>query len=146
MLGGNKKRKRTSHIDTLVGQSTELTGELHFTGGLHVDGTIRGAVVASDSGSLLSLSEKGAIEGEVRVPNVIINGRVEGDVYAAEHVELAAQARVNGDVYYGLIEMAMGAEVNGKLVHWTGADKTPLALGHEAAENAASEEPPVAES
>ena len=118
MLGGNKKRKRSSHIDTLVGQSTELVGELRFSGGLHVDGTIRGRVVAAgDSGSLLSLSEKGAIEGEVRVPNVIINGRVVGDVYAGEQVELAAHARVTGDVHYGVMEMAMGAEVNGSLVH-----------------------------
>jgi len=63
------------------------------------------------------LSERGTIEGEVKVPNVVVNGSVIGDVHAAGHVELASQARVHGNVYYSLIEMAMGAEVNGKLMH-----------------------------
>ena len=51
------------------------------------------------------------------MPNVVVNGTVIGDVHALAHVELAAQARVHGNVYYSLIEMAMGAEVNGNLVH-----------------------------
>ena len=63
------------------------------------------------------MSERGTIEGEVKVPNVVINGTIIGDVHASGHVELAAQAKVHGNVYYSLIEMAMGAEVNGNLVH-----------------------------
>ena len=50
---------------------------------------------------------------------MVANGTVIGDVHALAHVELAAQARVHGNVYYSLIEMAMGAEVNGNLVHRT---------------------------
>ena len=89
-----------------------------FSGGLHIDGTIRGNVIADpESGSVLSLSERGLIEGEVRVPNVILNGTVIGDVYSSNQVDLAAQARVTGNVYYNLIEMERGAEVNGNLVH-----------------------------
>ncbi|MFW5910330.1 MAG: bactofilin family protein [Thiohalospira sp.] len=114
----NRGAKGGAKIESLIGQHTELRGDVEFSGGLHVDGTIKGNVIAAEEGrSVLSLSERGTIEGEVRVPNVVINGTVIGDVHALEHIELATQARVTGNVYYSLIEMAMGAEVNGNLVH-----------------------------
>lgn len=114
----NKSSSRGTKIDTLIGQNSELQGDIHFSGGLHVDGTIKGNVFAdAESGSVLSLSERGHIEGEVRVPNIVLNGSVKGDVHAAEHIELAEKARVVGNVYYKFIEMVRGAEVNGNLVH-----------------------------
>ena len=51
------------------------------------------------------------------VPNVVLNGAVKGDILAHDRVELGATARVTGNVYYALIEMEMGAEINGKLIH-----------------------------
>ncbi|WP_303908027.1 bactofilin family protein [Thiohalomonas denitrificans] len=121
---------KTAKIDTLIGQNSELHGDVVFRGGLHVDGTICGNVSADpDSGSVMSLSERGVVEGDIRVPNVVINGAVIGDVYVTEHIELAAQARITGNVYYKLIEMARGAEVNGSLVHCKDdelASKQPL--------------------
>lgn len=119
-MWGNKtkKPKQTTNIDTLIGQNTEIRGDLIFSGGLHVDGKIKGNVISAEGDdSVLTLSERGTIEGEVKVPNVVINGTVIGDVHALSHIELATQARVHGNVYYSLIEMAMGAEVNGNLVH-----------------------------
>lgn len=119
---GNKKQSASkgAKIDTLIGQNSELKGDVVFSGGLHVDGTIKGNVYAEgDSGSILSVSERGLIEGEVRVPNIILNGAVKGDVYSAGHIELAENARVTGNVYYNLIEMERGAEVNGSLVRHT---------------------------
>ena len=118
MWGKNKKPKQTAHIDSLIGQNTEIHGDVIFSGGLHVDGTVKGSVIAEKGDdSVLTLSERGTIEGEVKVPNVVVNGSVIGDVHATGHVELATHARVHGNVYYSLIEMAMGAEVNGKLMH-----------------------------
>lgn len=117
---GNSKKRKPAKIDSLIGQNTELHGDVVFNGGFHVDGKVRGNVQAHEPDSLLTLSDHGTIEGEVRVPNIILNGTVIGDVYASERVELAANARVTGNVYYNLIEMAMGAEVNGSLVHQTG--------------------------
>ena len=118
MWGQNKKPKQTAHIDSLIGQNTEIHGDVIFSGGLHVDGMVKGSVIAEKGqDSVLTLSERGTIEGEVKVPNVVVNGSVIGDVHATGHVELAAHARVHGNVYYSLIEMAMGAEVNGKLMH-----------------------------
>lgn len=115
-MWGQRKKSVTGKIDTLIGQQTEISGDVRFNGGLHVDGAIKGNVIASGE-AVLMLSEHGRIEGDVRVPNIVLNGAVTGDVYAAERIELAARARVNGNVYYNLIEMAMGAEVNGNLVH-----------------------------
>ena len=118
MWGNTKKPKQTANIDSLIGQNTEIRGDVIFSGGLHVDGKVKGNVIAAEGDdSVLTLSERGTIEGEVKVPNVVVNGTVIGDVHALSHVELAAQARVHGNVYYTLIEMAMGAEVNGNLVH-----------------------------
>jgi len=115
---GNSKKHHVSKVDTLVGQNTEIRGDVIFSGGLHVDGRIKGNVLVTDgSESTLTLSEHGKVEGEVRVPHIILNGEVQGDVYASEHIELAAHARIQGNVYYNLLEMAMGAEVNGSLVH-----------------------------
>ena len=138
---GSKKTKTTARIETLIGQHTELRGDVEFSGGLHVDGTIKGNVIAAEGGnkSVLSLSERGTIEGEVRVPNVVLNGTVQGDVHALEHIELATQARVTGNVYYSLIEMAMGAEVNGNLVHCADDGKPRLTHDRAAAEEPAAE-------
>jgi len=130
---GNRNSIRTTKIDTLVGRKSELLGDVRFAGGLHVDGTVKGNVVAEeDASSVLTLSESGTIEGEVRVPNVVLNGTVIGDVHARQHIELASNARITGNVYYSLIEMAMGAEVNGNLVHVAEDQEVPLQLGHEA--------------
>ncbi len=137
---GSRKKFKTTKIDSLIGKNTELFGDVHFAGGLHVDGSVKGNVIAEkDSSSVLTLSDHGSIEGEVRVPNIVLNGVVMGDVYAQEHIELASGARVTGNVYYALIEMAMGAEVNGNLVRSADVPSTPIALTHESPE--VSEEP-----
>ncbi len=133
MLGQGKKTKSTTaKVDTIIGQQTRIEGDVHFSGGLHVDGHIKGGVIAeADSASVLTVSEHGSIEGDVRVPTVILNGMVTGDVRSSERIELAAKARVDGDVYYNLIEMAMGAAVNGSLVHNAETDSSVLAFERE---------------
>lgn len=114
---GSKKTKISSEIDSLVGGNTKIKGDVFFTGGLHIDGTVQGNVVAETEQSLLTTSERGRIEGNVQVHSIVLNGEVVGDVHAYKHIELAANARVTGNVYYQVIEMAMGAEVNGSLIH-----------------------------
>jgi len=115
---GKKKAFSSARIGTLIGQGAEINGDLIFSGGLHVDGKINGNVVAEEgSSAILILSESGSIEGEVKVPNMVLNGEIVGDVYGSVRVELAPKSRVKGSVYYNLIEMAIGAEVNGGLIH-----------------------------
>ncbi|SFM36456.1 bactofilin family protein [Marinobacter pelagius] len=121
MLGKKKQqkpRRPTGHFDTLVSSRTTVEGDVKFSGGLHVDGRIKGKVVAEEgSDAVLRISEVGEVTGDIVAPHVIINGTVNGDVYASDHLELAEKAAINGNVYYNLIEMAMGATVNGNLVH-----------------------------
>jgi len=126
---GRKKGFSSARIDTLVGQGTVINGDLVFSGGLHVDGTIKGNVVAEEgSTAMLILSEFGRIEGEVTVPNMVLNGEIVGDVIGSTRVELAPKARVKGSVYYNLIEMSIGAEVNGGLVHQPQGSTAPKRL------------------
>ena len=126
---GRKKGFSSARIDTLVGQGTEINGDLVFSGGLHVDGTINGNVVAEEgSTAMLILSEFGRIVGEVKVPNMVLNGEIVGDVFGSTRVELAPKSRINGSVYYNLIEMAIGAEVNGGLVHQPAGSQQPKRL------------------
>lgn len=117
MFFGKKNTRQNSQIDSLIGSGTEIHGDVHFKDGLHIDGVVKGSVVAEGESSMLTMSADGRIEGEVHVHNLVLNGEVVGDVHASEHIELAPDARVTGNVYYNLIEMAMGAEVNGNLVH-----------------------------
>ena len=51
------------------------------------------------------------------MPHATINGTVEGDIHTSERLVLAEQAQIDGDVYYNLIEMSVGAKVNGGLRH-----------------------------
>jgi len=114
----NRKQRRHTVVDTLVGANSKINGDLNFEGGCHVDGTVKGNVSAdTESNSALSISEDGNVEGGVTVPYVVLHGIVRGDVFATQRVELGPTARVIGNVYYNLIEMAIGAEINGKLVH-----------------------------
>lgn len=122
MFGSGNKAKRNAEIDSLVGGNTKICGDVHFTGGLHVDGVIDGNVIAESENSVLTTSEKGRINGNVTVHSIVLNGAVVGDVHALHHIELAPNARVTGNVYYNVIEMAMGAEVNGNLIHSKNGD------------------------
>lgn len=107
---------KQARIDTLIGKASRVHGDLEFAGGLHLDGSIAGNVKADPSGdSSLSVSETGSIEGNVEAGNVMLNGTVKGDIVARERVVLGATARVQGNVYYGIIEMTLGAQIMGKL-------------------------------
>lgn len=128
------RRKVTStRIDTLLGKTANLQGDLEFSGGLHLDGRINGNVRSSSGdGGALSVSESGFIEGSVEVTNIVMNGTVNGDMYARDRLVLGEKARVNGNVHYGVIEMASGAVITGKLIPLGGTATAPT-------------EPPVAE-
>jgi cytoskeletal protein CcmA (bactofilin family) len=108
---------KQARIETLIGKAARVQGDLEFRGGLHLDGHIAGGVRSDDArDATLSVSETGSIEGAVQVPNVVLNGTVKGDIHAIERVVLGATARVQGNVYYGVIEMTLGAQIIGKLV------------------------------
>lgn len=116
-------RKTKNTIDSLIGVSTSIDGDLHFKGGLRIDGRIKGNVIAeAGQPSMLVVSEHGKIEGEVRVGHLVVNGEVVGAVYSTELLELQPKARIIGDVHYKTLEMHGGALVSGKLAHDQAAD------------------------
>jgi cytoskeletal protein CcmA (bactofilin family) len=118
------KDSKPARIDTLIGKAGRVHGDLEFAGGLHLDGIITGNVRSDPSvGSSLSVSETGAIEGTVDVPNVRLYGQVNGDIHAPERLVLGATARVRGNVYYGVIEMTLGAQIMGKLTQVAPGDE-----------------------
>ncbi|MCB1649474.1 MAG: polymer-forming cytoskeletal protein [Gammaproteobacteria bacterium] len=114
---GNKNTDTKVSGSTLISRQAEIIGDLRFNGELIVEGRIKGNIYADDeSGALVRVAESGVIEGEIWVPSVVVNGLVKGDIHSSQHLELAAKAVVMGNVFYKLIEMVMGSEVNGSLL------------------------------
>lgn len=101
---------------TLISKGTRVVGEVHFTGELNVQGKVIGNIIA-DGDAELEISQTGYVEGQIQVPKVIIRGLIHGDIRCSKHIELAATAVINGNVYYHLLEMVKGAQVNGGLIH-----------------------------
>ena len=125
-------------VDILIGKTARIRGDIDFAGGLHLDGRVAGHVRADpDSASTLSVSETGWIEGSAQAANVLLNGTVRGDILASGRVALGPRAKVHGDVHYGVIETALGAEILGRLV--------PMAERRSSARDAGKEDAPAAE-
>lgn len=135
MFGGSDKPSKSGAVDTLVGRQTEVLGDISFAGGLHVDGVVKGKVIAEGTDAMLSVAETGRIEGDVQVPHLLLNGVIEGDVHAMERITISGRGRVNGNVYYKLIEMSSGASINGQMVHESHSNE-PEAASNPAAKRA----------
>lgn len=118
MIFGKSGNKPQSRIDCLIGTGTDIHGNVHFSGGLRIDGHVRGNIIATDGQpSTVVLSEKARVEGEIRVSHVIVNGTVIGPIVGAQYVELQPKAVVTGDVSYSKIEIHLGAVLQGRLLH-----------------------------
>jgi cytoskeletal protein CcmA (bactofilin family) len=114
---------------TLVATNCELVGDIHFNDQLLINGIVKGNIYSqSGSKATVTISEKGRVRGEIQVPNVVVNGKVFGDIKSDRHVELAAKAEVKGNVYYNLIEMVMGSRVDGQLVNMRDVKKSAKAV------------------
>jgi cytoskeletal protein CcmA (bactofilin family) len=120
---GSKKTSSLSGGTTLIAHETVVVGDIHFFGNLDIEGLVQGDVIAQPGKeALLRVVGKGRVEGEIRVPSIVINGAVQANVYSSKHLELAPKSKVKGNVFYTLVEMAAGAEVNGSLTHNADAD------------------------
>ena len=120
MIGNKEKGSgfSSSNSTTLISRDTEIVGDIKFGGNLDIEGTVRGNISAADGkDAVVRVVDKGLVEGQIHAPSVIVNGSVTGDVHSTKHLELASKAKVTGNVHYSLVEMAIGAEVNGSLTH-----------------------------
>lgn len=112
------RNKAQSRIDTLIGAETRIEGNIHFVGGLRVDGEVRGNISEStEKPGTLVLSEHGIVDGAISVSHIVINGKVSGPVRSRQFIELQAKSRVSGDVHYKSLEIHTGAVVEGKLIY-----------------------------
>jgi cytoskeletal protein CcmA (bactofilin family) len=126
------KNDKPPRIDTLIARSVKVHGDVEFAGGLHLDGQVTGGVRADPKiagQSSLSVSDTGSIEGPVEATDVVLHGSVRGDIVARGRVVLGASARVEGSVYYGVIEMTLGAQITGKLVQLAAEPKESAVPG-----------------
>ncbi|WP_062058802.1 bactofilin family protein [Cellvibrio sp. OA-2007] len=107
-----------SNNHTLISRATKVTGDLYFTGELQLEGKVTGNIIAEDEkDAKVVISDTGVVEGEIRAPIVIVNGKVQGNIYSSKHLELAAKGNVTGTVHYHSIEMVKGAQVNGSMIN-----------------------------
>ena len=117
----NRKRNdrntntNSTHETSLIARGTVVRGDLRFSGALHLDGHIEGTVLGEGDNAMFTLSEHGRVHGEIHVLQAVINGHVTGDVHVSARLELASQARIDGDLRYHTLEMAAGAQVNGRI-------------------------------
>jgi cytoskeletal protein CcmA (bactofilin family) len=122
---GTKSSKPQTRIDSLIGAGTRIEGHISFSGGLRVDGEVKGDVRTADGQqTTLVVSEQARVEGEIRVSHLVVNGTIVGPVHAAEFLELQPRSRVTGDVHYTALEMHLGAVVEGRLVYMPAASET----------------------
>jgi cytoskeletal protein CcmA (bactofilin family) len=118
MFNSSKKAPQTgTETTSLIASGTKIRGDVQFSGRLHVDGKIEGSIRADAAAAVLTLSNHAEVIGEIQAPHIVINGSVNGDVTADERLELAGNARVEGNVYYKVLEMSAGAQINGKMVY-----------------------------
>ena len=115
---GKANEKPCASIDTLIGANAEVKGTLVFSGGLRIDGKVQGSIMApAEDNSTVILSERAQVEGDVQVPHITLQGRIKGNVHSSERIEVQRKAEIVGDVHYNTIQIAVGATVDGNLVH-----------------------------
>ncbi|MDN5864837.1 MAG: polymer-forming cytoskeletal protein [Gammaproteobacteria bacterium] len=133
------KRRSHAEIETLIGAETTLSGDVNFSNGLYLEGRIEGNVSGTDEEARLDIQEAGYVTGEVHVANVEVNGTIEGELHASGRLVLGPSAQIKGDVFYNVLEMAAGAQVNGKLVYRKNGE--PLAIEHKKAKSREQDRP-----
>mgnify|MGYP000370756407 CR=1 FL=1 len=133
-MWGKKKEMAFSNNHTLISRGTEIVGDLLFTGELQIEGKVRGNIIAEQgTDAKVVVAHKGQVEGEIRVPVIVVDGSVIGDIHSGKHVELAAKAVVQGNVHYHMIEMVKGSQVNGSLFYSGGKSAGKGAAASDAA-------------
>tara|TARA_B100001093_G_scaffold105691_2_gene98010 strand:+ start:241 stop:648 length:408 start_codon:yes stop_codon:yes gene_type:complete len=113
---GSKDSGSAHGATTLIAQGTRVEGDVHFTGCLEIEGTVVGNIRSEDQNSRVRVLSGGLLEGEIWVGDVVVNGRVNGNIHASNLVRLASKAAIEGNIHYTLIEVEKGAEVVGSFV------------------------------
>jgi cytoskeletal protein CcmA (bactofilin family) len=104
-------------FDTLIGAATRIEGRMVVNKSIRLDGTIEGSIESStDTQVTVAIGHTGLVNGDVRAHRVLVNGQVDGNIYAREKCELLETSKVKGDIHYGLLGIEHGAEILGLMV------------------------------
>ena len=118
-------------FNAFLGAGTNYNGTLTFQGAIRIDGVFTGTI---NSEGTLIVGHNASIEGAVRVGTVICNGKINGDIQAADKLMLNKTAVVTGTVISPVLSMEEGAKLDGKLtmteIAVADAD-SPLATGYD---------------
>jgi cytoskeletal protein CcmA (bactofilin family) len=116
----NKKMNSSDSIesfDTLIGAATRIEGRMVVNKSIRLDGTIEGSIESLvETQVTVAIGNTGLVNGDVRAHRVLVNGQVDGNIYAREKCELHETSKVKGDIHYGLLGIEHGAEILGLMV------------------------------
>jgi len=90
----------------LIDQGTVMNGDLSFKGTFRIEGTFKGTI---QSDSLLIIGERGKVEADIKVNQVVINGEVRGAVHGFEKIEIHNKGRVFGTIITPKLVIEEGA-------------------------------------
>ncbi len=106
-----------SNTHTLISRTTQIKGDLTFSGELQLEGKVVGNIHSDGAkDARLVIADTGLVEGDIHVPVVVVNGTVVGNVYSSKQLEMAAKGIVKGSIHYHSIQMVKGAQVNGSMI------------------------------
>ncbi len=102
----------TERLNCFVGSEADFSGEIVFSGIMHLDGTFSG-LITSDDGTLM-VGVSGDIDASIEVASAQIHGTVKGDISAKAHVVLKPTAVVMGDIETPSLCIEEGAVFEGR--------------------------------
>jgi cytoskeletal protein CcmA (bactofilin family) len=97
---------------TVLTSDCEFKGALAFSGELELHGRLEGTI--ESEGGALTVGEQALIKAEIRVNDVLIYGKVQGNVYATGRIELRGKAEVYGDLHSNRLAMDDGVVFVGR--------------------------------
>lgn len=110
-------KNKLAAIRSLVAEGCRIQGDITFKDGIRIDGSVEGSLqgeaIDTKKGTLVFVAEHGRVTGGIKADVIIVNGSVEGPIYATRMLELQPKARISGDITYAQLEMHQGALISG---------------------------------
>lgn len=106
----NESAIPTYVVENTIGAGSRVRGDLSGPGGFRIDGAVEGSI---DVEGPVVVGDGGSVEGSIRGRDVVILGRVRGDVRAMGHLEIGPKGKIIGDVSVQSFRMHTGGVFRG---------------------------------
>lgn len=97
-------------VNTIVGKGATFDGLLEISGGLRVDGTVKGKISSAD---IVLIGPSGTVDADIEAKETVIGGAVKGNIKAPDKVELQAKSQVEGNIVTYSLVVEQGAVFHG---------------------------------